>query len=120
MAKHDKKREEKKMNKKTLNYDKDNDILFIHKGFSPDEKFKGNIDAGNLVLDLSTKGRVKGIEILNATVFLKEFEIGRETLESLIDADFESISNPDSITISLLLKSKRAETKAKIAVAMAN
>ncbi len=120
MAKHDKSKEGKKMSKKTISYDKENDILFIHKGFSPDEKFKGNLDAGNLVLDLSTKGRVKGIEILNATAFLKNFEIGMEALENLTDADFDAVTNPDSITISLLLKSKRTENKAKIAIAMAN
>ena len=43
-------------------YDKENDILSIHKGFSSDEKFKGNIDVGKLILDVSTQGKIRGIE----------------------------------------------------------
>ncbi|MBW2990382.1 DUF2283 domain-containing protein [Candidatus Woesearchaeota archaeon] len=117
MAKHDKK--EKKMNKKIISYDKENDILFIHKGFSNDEKFKGNIDAGNLVLDISTKGRVKGIEILNASLFLKEFDIRKKALEDLKDADFNASTKPDNIMISLLLKAKQTQKTMKIAVATA-
>jgi len=39
----------------------------IHKGYSADEKFKGNIDIGDIVLDVSTSGKIRGIEIFNAT-----------------------------------------------------
>ena len=50
-----------------ISYDKENDILVAHKGFSEGERFKGNIDIGDLVLDMSTKMRVRGIEISNAS-----------------------------------------------------
>jgi len=39
----------------TVAYDKENDILFVHKGFSIDEEFKGNIDVGSLILDIPAK-----------------------------------------------------------------
>lgn len=102
---------------KMLSYDKENDILFIHKGFTPDEKFKGNIDAGELVLDISTKGRVRGIEIMDASHFLKEFKINKVHLENLVDAKFNVTLRPDSIIIGILFVAKnKEEIPAKIAL----
>lgn len=118
MAKDGKERKAKMS--KTIDYDPENDILFIHKGFEFDEKFKGNIDAGNLILDMSTKGRIRGVEIINAKDFLKEFNITTNILNKLSDADFEAISKPQSIMISLVLKAKQTQKTAKIAVTMAN
>ncbi len=103
---------------KIVLYDKENDILTVHKGFSRDEKFKGNIDAGELVLDVSTKGRVRGIEVMNAAKFFKEFEISRRALENILDAEFRATIKPDCIIVGLVIKAKNAkkELAAKIAV----
>ena len=103
---------------KFISYDKENDIFFIHKGFSSDEKFKGNIDAGQLILDISTKGRVRGIEIMKATNFLKLFDITENMLENLSGAEFSAHIEPNCAVISLILKSKNSnkEMPAKIAV----
>ncbi len=103
---------------KLLFYDKNNDILAIHKGFSADEKFKGNIDAGQLVLDVSTKGRVVGIEIMHATEFFALFTIGRDILENLEDAKFTVTINPNGIVlgISFKVRNREEEIPAKIAV----
>ena len=102
------------------NYDIDNDILSIHKGFSDDEKFKGNIDLGDLTLDLSTKGSIKGLEILNASIFLKDFGISEEMLKGLKSVDFNTLQRGKSIMLSIDLKSKNESKKAKIAVPVAN
>ena len=107
------------MNKnKLVFYDKENDILAIHKGFTSDEKFKGNIDVGELILDVSTKGRIRGIEIMNATNFFKEFEIGKDALENINDVKFNASIKPNSIIIGIIIKSKNIqnEISAKIAV----
>ena len=103
---------------KKVAYDKENDILSIHNGFMPDEKFKGNIDAGDLVLDLSTKGRIRGIELLNASGFLKDLGVEKQVLENLTGAEFKAQIKPNSIIISMLLKAKNIvkEIPAKIAV----
>ena len=101
---------------KIVSYDKENDILSIHKGFDKDEKFKGNIDVGELILDVSTRGRVKGIEILNATEFFKDFEIGRTILSHMKDANFTASLNPNRIMLGILIKTERKEIPAKIAV----
>jgi uncharacterized protein YuzE len=106
-----------KMNKLVF-YDKENDILSIHKGFSNDEKFKGNVDVGELILDISSKGKIRGIEVMNATEFFKEFDIGKKILENITDADFNASIKPNSITIGIIFKAKniKHEIPAKIAV----
>lgn len=101
---------------KIVSYDKENDILSIHKGFDKDEKFKGNIDVGELILDVSTRGRVRGIEIINATEFFKDFDIGKKILENLKDANFTASLNPNRIMLGILIKTAKKEIPAKIAV----
>ncbi len=113
MAEHGK----EEMMAKRISYDKENDILAVHKGFSSDERFKSNIDAGDLVLDVSTKGRVRGIEVMNASRFFREFGIGRDALESIEQAGFNAVVRPDSIIVSIVIKARDSdEMPAKIAV----
>ena len=99
-------------------YDKRNDIIAFHKGFATGEKFDGNLDIGDLILDMSTKGRVRGLEIMNATEFLKDFGITEKILENLISAQFEAALKPGSILISISLKAKNMihDIPVKIAV----
>ncbi len=103
---------------KLIFYDKENDILAIHKGFSDDEKFKGNIDIGDIILDVSTKGKIKGIELINTTSLFEELEISKEILKNITKADFKIQINPNRIIITILIKAKNAKQKipAKIAV----
>ena len=104
------------MNKK-ITYDKKNDILVIHKGFSNDERFKGNIDAGDLILDVSSKERIRGIEIMNAAQFLGNLKITKKMLENISDAEFNANVKSSGIIIGLVLKSKNVpEVATKIAV----
>jgi len=101
---------------KTIFYDKNNDILALHKGFLQDEGFKGNLDAGDLVLDISTKGRVRGVEIFNAVSFLKEFGVTGKILNTLKDASFNAVVRPASISLGIIFKSAEREIPAKVAV----
>ena len=103
---------------KIFSYDKDNDILVIHKGFSKDERFKGNIDIGDLILDVSTKGRIRGIEIINASRFLKDFDIGRKILNNIIDVKFNASIRHNSIILGISIKAKdiKQEIPLKVAV----
>lgn len=114
MDKHDQKG---RTMKKHLFYDKKNDILSIHKGFDKDEHFKGNVDRGDLVLDLSTKGSVKGIEIINASKFLGPFNIQEEMLHHLTDADFTTEIKNESILLTITLRvAKEDAIPAKILI----
>lgn len=106
-----------KINKK-ISYDEQNDILSVHKGFSADENFKGNIDIGELILDVSTKGRIRGIEVINATRFFREFRIDKRTLKNITDAEFNTTLRPNSIIVGIVIKASNIdhEMPAKIAV----
>lgn len=103
---------------KIVSFDKENDILTIHKGFSLDEKFKGNLVAGDLILDISTRNRIKGMEILNATDFFKDFKIERKFMENLSDANFSAIMKPSGTLITLILKSQLIEREISMKVAV--
>ena len=120
MAKYDEKREKVSNMGKVISYDKENDILVVHRGYTSDEKYKGNIDVGDIVLDVSTNGKIRGIEVFNASQFLKSFvEKGNEEsiLNKIIDADFNTTVKPNGIIISLVIKSKnQSEVPATIAV----
>jgi len=99
---------------KYVSYNDQSDIFCVHKGFLSDEKFKGNMMVGDLVLDMSTKMRVRGIEILNASQFLN---INDKLLNNLADANFDANIGKSSITISLILKTKdNIQIPTKIAV----
>ena len=102
--------------KKIVSYEKEHDILVVHKGFDYDEKFMSNFDIGDLILDVSTKGRIRGIEIMNASEFLKEFHIGKSVLNNIKDAKLNAQIGPNSITLGLVIKSKDGEIPAKIAL----
>lgn len=106
---------------KIVTYDKNNDILVIHKGFSKGEKFKGNIDIGDIILDVSTTGKIKGIEIMNATKLFRDFEIGKNALEHISDAQFEVTIKPNSIILAITIKAENIKTEmpATIAVPLA-
>lgn len=108
---------------KIVYYDKENDIFSIHRGFTSDEKFKGNIDAGQLILDVSTSGKIRGIEVMNASKFfldvLNKYQIN---LEDVSNADFRASSNPSGIFIALIFKGKnlREEVPAQIMIPTRN
>ncbi len=105
---------------KPFAYDEENDILAVHKPFSNDEKFKGNVDLGDIILDISTRGRIKGLEILNFSQFLKTLGIDERVIENLTDVSFETVIKSNVIYVIVLLKDDDRETPARIAVPIPN
>jgi len=89
-------------------YDSLHDILAIHKNYLPDEKFKGNIDVGNLIIDVSSRGRIKGIEIIGVSKF---FGRPKKILKEITDAKFTARITPVSIIITIFIKSKLLKQK---------
>lgn len=49
--------------KKIVNYDSDNDILYVNKGF----KVKDSLQIEDFIIDFSYKNKIVGIEVLNAS-----------------------------------------------------
>ena len=108
-----------------MSYDKEFDILAAHKGFRRGERFKGNIEIGDLILDISSKMRVVGMEIMNASKYLKGFlePIGtKRVLENLKDVRFTTMMKGESLTLSVTMIStignKDKRIPAMIAVPM--
>jgi uncharacterized protein YuzE len=101
---------------KIVSYDKENDILTIHKGFVSNEKFQGNIDYGNFVLDLSTKQRIRGIEVFNASTFFHPTRFKQSMFSDVKEADFTARMCEKKIVLTILLKHKEIETPAQVTI----
>tara|TARA_Y100000310_G_C20701281_1_gene830133 strand:+ start:5962 stop:6300 length:339 start_codon:yes stop_codon:yes gene_type:complete len=57
------------MKKYNFSYDQENDDLFL---FDPKSKSKGSIEFGDLILDFNSKKELVGIQMMNASKFLKD------------------------------------------------
>jgi len=77
-----------------LNYDERNDMLYIYK----DGYAKGNLVVGNIILDVTSKGNVIGIEIHNVTQMFENFT--KDILRSASHAQLTVLKKRDTLTIS--------------------
>ena len=71
-----------------VRYGEKDDILYINMG----EKVQESVPRGGFIIDLSSQGKVAGVEILNASNALSELldeepEAIQEVLENMEDAD---------------------------------
>jgi len=105
---------------KIVTYDSENDILFLHKGYRKGEKFKGNIDIGDFILDISTEGRIRGMELLNASEHLRQFNITKVMLENLEDGKFIARGSKTGIMIAIKFDTKEGELPVSFAVPVEN
>jgi len=101
---------------KIVSYDSESDILMIHKGFKEGEKFGGNIDIGDFILDLSSNGTIRGIELLNASEHLQQFGITKKMLESSEGAKFIVRSSKTGVMIAIKFDIQKKEIPASFAV----
>ena len=67
------------MQRFNFNYDKGNDDLFLFNGKS---KSKGSIELGSIILDFNNKMEIVGIQIMNASKFIKD-TIGEYSLQDI-------------------------------------
>lgn len=70
-------------------YDKENDIFVVHNGFEDGESFKTNEGAGSVILDISTRDRVRGIELFNASNIFSSFGMSGNDLKNIVSVNFE-------------------------------
>ena len=61
---------------KTIDYDSDNDILFI----SDEEKVKSSLDIGDFILDVSHNNFICGIEVMDAS---ENLGISKDVLKNI-------------------------------------
>ena len=91
------------MKESMLDYDKENDILFIHR---KDIKTKGSVEimGGDIVIDFSKDKEVVGIEIMSASELLKNFDITKGMLSQAIAGDIEVVQRRNVLFITITLK----------------
>ena len=65
------------MKKFSFSYDKENDDLFL---YDPKSKSKGSVEVGDLILDFNHKKELVGIQIMNASRYLKDISASKETI----------------------------------------
>lgn len=90
-----------------FNYDKLNDLLYAYKENS---SVYTNIIIGNFHLEFNKDNELVGIEILNATDILAEYNIPNKFLESIQKMNLKIVTNGNSMLIFLIL-STTTETK---------
>lgn len=96
------------------------------KSLSDGEKFSRCIEIGDLILDLSTKRKIRGIEIMNASDYLQGFfklaGADKKILENLVKAKFRATAKGNSLMLVLALiamvRERKEEIPATIAVPM--
>jgi len=97
-----------------FDYDPENDSLFVYRK----AKIKGSVDIGYFVIDISTEGKVIGVEILNVSEFLKNLGINdpKEFMNSIKNAGFRAVYQPDSIVVYFMIYSKVKQVTSSVAV----
>ena len=70
-----------------VNYDSENDILYIHKKVA---NFKRNLDLEEIILDIDKENKVTGIEIRHASKYYKPLGIAKQHLKNIIGAAIQS------------------------------
>ena len=98
------------MKKFEFDYDKENDDLFI---FNKKVKSTASIEIDDLVLDFDrTKGLV-GIEIMNATRFLKnlvtDYRISKKALSGMLSCKVESNTLNNMLFVKMILLMKEEQ-----------
>jgi len=66
-------------------------------------KYDSSIQIGDFILDLDKRGKINGIEILNAS---KIFNVSKNVLKNIVAGELELIVNEELIIFKILIKSK--------------
>lgn len=99
------------MKKFNFSYDKDNDDLLL---FNPKSKSKGSVEIGDIVLDFNSKKELVGIQIINASKFLKEISnekinVVKEILSNLKECKLDIKQSNNLLIIRFYLTGDKKE-----------
>jgi len=94
---------------KTIDYDSDNDILFISNG----EKVKASLDIGDFVLDVSHDNLICGIEIMDASTNLG---ISKENLSDIKSMEMSVNYKTNNILVLLRIMFKQGNKMVNIPI----
>lgn len=103
----------------SMSYDKKHGLLAIHNGFAEGDEFDTNIVAADVVLDVSKKGVIVGLELLNLETFLEGFLNQEETekiIENLTDASFTAEKRAGGVFLTITFTASESTAKTSLAV----
>ncbi len=103
MAKASKAPKVKRMKEARVDYDLEEDILYIATG----EKVQDSLEFDQFVIDFSQDDRIVGLEIMDASKYLKNFleaDIDRKALSEVKTAEFSVIQQREFATIKIKMK----------------
>jgi uncharacterized protein YuzE len=93
------------------NYDKDNDLLYIYK---QESCVYSNVMIGEFHLEFNKNGEVIGVEILNASELLAEYDIPQKTLQNIEKTELKVVVRNNSLIVFLIIRSLNQEKSATI------
>ena len=96
-----------------FSYDAINDLLYVYK---KDTKVDYNEAIGDIHIEFTKSGKAIGVEILNASDILKEFDIPQKMLDHLTGAELKVVKNGAAFLVLLTLHSENNEKSAMIAL----
>ena len=94
---------------KEIDYDSDNDILFISNG----EKIKASVDIGDFVLDINHNNLVCGIEIMDAS---ENLGVSEEVLENIRSIKMSVVYKTNHAYVLLMMAFKKADKDVNIQI----
>jgi uncharacterized protein YuzE len=92
---------EKMAKEAKIDYDKENDILYVH----TKEHASDSVDFDNFVIDYSSRGMIVGVEIMKAADFIGKFGLKKSFLKDARAASISVIQGKEYALIKILIAS---------------
>ena len=94
-----------------FNYDELNDLLYIYK---KDSNVYSNVMIGDFHLEFNKNSELVGVEILNASDILKEYEIPVRFLKNIKKVELKVVSSGNSLLVFMVIYSMNKVKSATI------
>lgn len=94
---------------KTIDYDTQNDILFISDG----EKAKASLDIGDFILDVNHNNLICGLEIMNAS---ENLGITKDVLKSIQNMKMSVTYKTNHVYVLLMIVFKKEDKEVNIPI----
>lgn len=95
-------RKEEHIKKLEFNYDELNDLLYVYK---KDSSVYSNVMIGDFHLEFNKNSELVGIEVLNASDILGEYEIPIKFLKNIKQVDLKVVTRNDSLLVFMIIYS---------------
>jgi uncharacterized protein YuzE len=94
---------------KTIDYDIDNDILFISDG----EKVKASLDIGDFVLDVNPNNLICGVEVMDAS---ENLGINKEVLKNIKSIKMSVTYKTNHVYVLFMIAFKKGDKEVNMSI----